>query len=242
MFTDQMPPPTRGSDAPEPSSFASNSTGGSRKSGANQVSMWRLPPKQVQVLFKMQVGDPDEELGAALAAARRSGSRPDGTSNRRREPGQRGVLARPSSRRPPAAIGLCCARGTGSRNTPVDARLPTRSGLPAVREHAASHRPHAPRARQHLLLRAVEVDKHSSDELRITVTCFTFSFYKFLARYTMLLMICCCFLSNFRSRRFDKIPILTILPLTSSSLFGISGQSLFFSSSWGLVSTSHIHL
>lgn len=68
MFTNQMPPPSRGSDAPEPASFSSNSTTGSRKSGANQVSMWRLPPKQVTVLFKAQVGDPDEELGAALAA------------------------------------------------------------------------------------------------------------------------------------------------------------------------------
>ena len=68
MFTAQVPPPTRGSDAPEPSSFAAGATGGSRKSGTNQVSMWRLPPKQVQVLFKMQVGDPDEELSAALGA------------------------------------------------------------------------------------------------------------------------------------------------------------------------------
>lgn len=68
MFTSQMPPPSRGSDGPEPTSIGAGSTGNNRKTGANQVSMWRLPPKQVQVLFKMQVGDPDEEFGSALAS------------------------------------------------------------------------------------------------------------------------------------------------------------------------------
>lgn len=55
MFTSQLAPPSRRSDEPEQSSFSMASTGGSRNRGANQLSLWRLTPMQVQVLLKVQV-------------------------------------------------------------------------------------------------------------------------------------------------------------------------------------------
>ena len=61
----------RGASTPRPPSFLAISTayGGRPKSaGAIQVSMLTLPPKQVQVLLRVQVGDPDEELNSAIAA------------------------------------------------------------------------------------------------------------------------------------------------------------------------------
>ena len=62
----------RGAATPRPPSFAATSTayGDRLKSvGANQVSLLTLPQKQVQVLLKLQVGDPDEELDSALVGS-----------------------------------------------------------------------------------------------------------------------------------------------------------------------------